>query len=126
MSNQKTKEELVKENTLLEQKLSERGKEDLRIRTELSELLDSYTETTDRFGGGGVERKINVQSWLGIAFLIGELKADANYSMVLEAKENFRQRAAELEKENYLLKNPSKKRPAPGPEEMIRMFGERL
>ena len=67
---------------------------DLHIRTKLTELLDAFKHEyeTDVFGqrrGSGASTKIP-QDWLGIAFLIGELRADANYSCVIEARESFR------------------------------------
>lgn len=67
---------------------------DLHVRTKLSELLDAFKHEyeTNVFGQrlrSGEATKVP-QDWLGIAFLIGELRADANYSCVIEARESFR------------------------------------
>ncbi len=71
---------------------------DLHVRMKLSELLDAtYSEKPytikQRFNAysyPGEKKEKQPQDWLGIAFLIGELRADANYSCVIEARESFR------------------------------------
>lgn len=66
---------------------------DLSTRTRLSKLLNSMkcTKTKD-FGMDShyFTEETDVLDWIGIAFLIGELKADANYAMVIESRDTFR------------------------------------
>lgn len=91
-----TKEELIKLNERLEVKVKMLQSEDERMRTVFSELLDSTYYEND-FYGSRKEKKTKVLSWEGIAFLMGELKADANYSCVIAGRDEFRE-------ENHILK----------------------
>lgn len=104
-----TKEELLKTNERLENKLKVFESEDLRVRTVFSELLDSTYFESD-FYGSRKEKKVKVLSWEGIAFLMGELKADANYSMVIQGRDEFRE-------ENRFLKEQIKNLEHPKPKE---------
>lgn len=103
-----TKEDLIKTNERLQNRVKQLESEDLRIREVLSGLLDSYTFETD-FYGGRKEKKTVVQSWEGIAFLMGELKADANYSMVIQARDEFINDNKMLKDRIMELENPQKK-----------------
>lgn len=102
-----TKDQLTKENATLTQKLENFKEQDLARRTVLSELLESY-EWTSEYGYSNKTQKILVRDWLGIAFLIGELKADANYAMVLESKQRLLEEVDRLRREVMELKNPPK------------------
>lgn len=92
-----TKEQLIKDKAILEAKLENRITEDNRVREVLSELLDSYEYTQEYGYSNSKIKKVLTRSWEGIAFLIGELKADANYAMCIEARED-------LKVENNVLK----------------------
>ena len=82
--------------------------EDLRIRTVLSELLGSI-EYTRGLGYSTNEGRVKVQSWEGIAFLIGELKSDADYSLIVEQVKNLKDVERQLREKIYQLENPEKK-----------------
>lgn len=41
-------------------------------------------------------RTVILQDWIGIAFLIGELKADANYSILLEGERSIKEENQQL------------------------------
>lgn len=99
------KDDLIKENARLMAEVEALNREDETRRKELSALLNSYDLYVDKWTGRK-DKAVAVQSWLGIAFLIGELKADADYSCVLEARENFRRENEELHREIKDLKNP--------------------
>lgn len=88
----KTKEQLEKENARLSERVEALVKVDEEVREKLSRLVGTPTYKTNYFG----ETNVVPLSWIEIAFAIGELKADADYSCVLEAKERFRQEAEEL------------------------------
>lgn len=104
-----TKEQLQKQNTMLEEKLTRMVDEDRRLREVFSDLLDS-SEFVEGYGfSHSKERKVVVQSWEGIAFLIGELKSDADYSCVIEAREN-------LKRENQILREHIAQLEHPGSE----------
>ena len=84
----KTKDQLIKEIAILEEKNKQLLKQDLDVRTDLSALLGKHYFESESWGGES-EKKVDVQTWIGIAFLIGELKADAHYSLVLESKKHL-------------------------------------
>jgi hypothetical protein len=84
-----TNAELISENAELKTLLDSYKQKDLTIRTDLSKLLDSYTYES-RYRYGDKEKKVDVQSWLGIAFMIGELKADADFSILLLREEDHK------------------------------------
>jgi len=100
-----TKEELVKENAVLNQKLEGLNAKDFEIRKELSECLDSY-ENVREFGYTQATQSVNVQSWLGIAYLIGELKSDADFSLNIEREKMLRQENEELRRKIHEFENP--------------------
>ena len=90
---QREKEELERKVAYQADIIKQQDADDLKVRTELSELLGSYKiKYENNYGMHREEgtKEVEVQSWIGIAFLIGELKADANYAMVLEARDRFR------------------------------------
>jgi hypothetical protein len=102
-----TKEDLIKANERLTNKVNQLESEDLRIREVFSNLLDSYTYETD-FYGGKKEKKIIVESWEGIAFLMGELKADADYSCSIQDREDLKREVSLLQGKINDLENPNK------------------
>lgn len=108
----KTKVDLEKENTKLESTLEDKIKKDKDLRTVFADLLNAVEYERDRFSGSydSKTRKIRDITWYEIAFLIGELKADANYAMVIESRDMFRNNLDEAEKEIFNLKNPNKEK----------------
>lgn len=104
----KTKEQLIKDNAVLEKEATQLKEEDLKIRTTLSELLGSFKEEKDPIIGmwSGRPKVVDVCDWLEIAYLIGELKADANYSCVLDKASDLERTVSFLKRENETLKNP--------------------
>ena len=104
MGKQITKKELQEENGLLKGKLSILASKDLELRTSISEMLDSFefekepSTASFYWNPSKAKRFLKVQEWLGIAFLIGELKADANYSIILQARDELRMENEQLRK----------------------------
>ncbi len=96
-----TKEELLAQNAVLQAKIDKTEKEDLERRTVLSGLLDSYEWISDGYGSynNKTTKKTMVRDWLGISFLIGELKADANYSCLIDGREMMRNEIADLKQQ---------------------------
>ncbi len=102
-----TKDSLLKQNLEFSMKIGLMEATDLKMRTILSELLGSFEYTTSSdygFSGRNKDKKVDVKEWVGIAFLIGELKADADYSILISEKvslqnqnDNLRQRIIDLE-----------------------------
>lgn len=74
--------------------------EDERLRRVLCDMLDhvEYTKEGYAYSNLGSKRTVVIESWEGIAFLIGELRADADYSINISRRE-------ELTRENEELKN---------------------
>lgn len=103
-----TKEQLVKINEEHVRRIDFLKYEDERTRAVLSELLGSYEFQVERWSQK-TEKNVKVQSWLGIAFLIGELKADADYAMCIEARETLRKENDNLRRKIDELQNPPKK-----------------
>ena len=101
----KTKEELLKENARLERDITSLKDDDNRTRETLSELLGSYEIINDIYSPRN-SRKTIVRDWLGIAFLIGKLKADADYSATVEAREKLKREVSVLKEKIYKLENP--------------------
>jgi hypothetical protein len=101
-----TKEDLIKENAILKSDLERFKTLDEQWRRELSELLDNFVYSQDR-GTHQTEKKVEVCSWLKIAFLIGEFKADADYSVTLQAREELKRENAELKQRIYELERPT-------------------
>lgn len=102
-----TKQELIELNAELTLKLSNMKDVDQLVRKDLSKLLDSYEFNDDdyRFGSGR-KKELVIASWLEIAFMIGELKADANYSCVIEARETLKNDNQRLLDSIHELQNP--------------------
>ncbi len=105
---QKTKEDLIKEVAKLTEKLEARAASDLKTRTTLSELLGSY-EWENEYYGNRKTRKVVVMDWLGIAFNIGELKSDAEYSLVLSVKEELKRENEDLRMTVKMLREEKEK-----------------
>lgn len=93
------KDELQKENGRLRSKLEEWEREDKRLRTELSAVL--RYENGSGYSSLSYTQRTDPMTWIQIAFHMGELRADANYSMLLANR-------ADLERELMELKNPPK------------------
>lgn len=106
-----TKEQLQKENAVLKDQLEMWKENDLSRRTVLSELLGSYELFSEYGYSNRNSKKVDVRDWLGISFLIGELKSDADYSCVLEGKEIFRRENEGLRQKIKELENPEVKPP---------------
>lgn len=108
MVKQKTREELTLEIGALQATIKSMEAQDLLLREDLSGLLESYEvkvspESIARQRVDYVSRP-NVLSWRGICFKIGELKSDADYTLLLERDRmqkqeigEFRNRIAQLE-----------------------------
>lgn len=97
--------DLEKKIAVLEADIRNFEEGDTRRRTILCELLGSYVkkEPTYTYDSGP---KVDVLGWMGIAFLIGKLKADANFSQLIESRNNLRRENDDLREELYKLKNP--------------------
>jgi len=89
----KTKEDYIKENGRLREMLQVAEINDQKVRENLTQIL-KYYPSNDSYGYGA--RTPNVMTWLDIAFAMGELRADANYSMLLESREIMRREIEEL------------------------------
>lgn len=87
------KEELIKENGRLSQEMRGYVEDDRRIRMELSKIL-----RYQKWDGGISYNEPNPMTWIQIAFAMGELRADANYSCLLEGREMMRKENEELKK----------------------------
>jgi len=101
-----TKERLQSESNdlkakinFLEDQIEEFKKADKDIRRELSELLGSFSYPK-MLGFSNEDKEINVKSWMGISCLIGELKADANYSILLKTNTGLREEIEKLKNNN--------------------------
>lgn len=99
-----TKEELKNKIAVLEGKLQEQEGRDEWRRRQLSELLGSFTYEGSSIYHRSYDASVKVQTWMGISFLIGGLKARAKATeteMTKEALENdnatLRNKIAELE-----------------------------
>lgn len=93
-----TKEQLVKENAKLNERLYVLERKDEELRQNLTEILNYYEHDPYTFSNS----KMKPMTWIDIAFRIGELRADANYSRLLQERE-------ELHQEINNLKNPPPK-----------------
>lgn len=96
-----TREELIAENAKLINEIETRDANDRKLRTTLSELLDSVEVEVERDPYSMHRRAVKtrtviLQDWIGIAFLIGELKADANYSILLEGERSIKEENQQL------------------------------
>lgn len=82
-----TKEDLIKENATLSKKVEEFGDKDRALRVELGELLDIY----HRPNAFQYQDRDEIPSWYKIAYMIGELKSDADFSCVLAGRNMLRE-----------------------------------
>lgn len=105
--NTTTKEALIEDIGQLEERVHRHEMNDEQRRAVLSELLDSY-EWEENSYGGGRKKKVLVRDWLGIAFLIGELKADADYAMCIQAREELKRENNDLRMRIQELEQPPK------------------
>lgn len=107
MTNKITKEKLIENLAIANSEIRRLMDEDHNIRKSLSELLKSFDFSRDKWSGN-TEKTLCIQNWIGIAFMIGELRSDADYSLTLEKCqriENDLTRALnENERLNRLLK----------------------
>lgn len=91
-----TKETLVKDNARLREQNEMWERKDAKLRTELSAVLHYEN------GGGIYSMKYvpqDTMTWIQIAFHIGELRADANYSCLLDSREIMRTEIEHLKAE---------------------------
>lgn len=89
---------LEEENITLQERLKRMEAEDERKRGVFSDLLDNveyidnsylgYSSKSDR-----VKRKVITAQWEEIFFMMGELKADADYSLCLHREQDARMEA---------------------------------
>lgn len=105
-----TKEQLQKTNIILAEKIKIIEQEDYERRKVLSELLGSYEYVSEYGYSSKNKKEINVRDWLGISYLIGELKSDADYSCLLEGREMLRAENEELKQQLYKLTHPEEKK----------------
>lgn len=74
----------------VEQLVNERAKvktlteADEMVRKELSILLGKFKDVSKYTYGNEIERKVDVQSWMSIAFLIGKLTENRDYTNMVE------------------------------------------
>lgn len=87
----KTKSQLEKDLAVSLAGVARLKAEDERVRRVLCDMLDNVEYKPNDYGyTSKPKREVVVESWEGVAFLIGELKADANYHMCIEARELLR------------------------------------
>lgn len=89
---QKKKEDYIKENGRLREQLDAWEVKDRGVRENLTQILRYYPRELSNF----TSSKPSVMTWIDIAFHMGELRADANYSMLLEGRESMRREIEEL------------------------------
>jgi len=94
----KLKEDLEKENKRWSIAVSELEEGDIHLRKEFTALIGSQIPNIF----GGYQNKNNIMSWEEVFFRVGELKADADYTCLLEQNNIMRR-----ELENF--KNPTRK-----------------
>lgn len=80
-----TKEQLAKENAQLREQLSVERQKDVATRENLSDILGHYRIDTNF----GATTRTRTMTWLDIAFRIGELRAETNFSRLLESNEQM-------------------------------------
>lgn len=101
-----TKEQLLAENAKLTSKLEAWEANDRKLRDDFADLLDQY-EWIKEYYSYDKKKVLTNLSWHKIAFLVGELKADANYSILLEEHRRGEKQNMELMEEIHRLKNPN-------------------
>lgn len=99
-----TKEQLLEDNAKLQEQLNNWVSVDKTRRDTFAELLGQYTE--ESIFGQKVNRKADDINWYRIAFLVGELKADADYSCLLAAREDLKRQNEKLLDEIWRLQHP--------------------
>lgn len=90
-----TKEQLLKENAILKEKVAMMESRHINLRTQFSKVLNCPSAREL------YSRNIETMSWEQIFFTIGELNADANYTILLHEKQR-------LHSENEFLRNKNK------------------
>lgn len=98
-----SKEDYIKENGRLREVIEMWEVKDRQVRENLTQILRYYP----RESIGAYNSKPAVMTWLDIAFAMGELRADANYSMLLEGREMMRNEIEELKKQLEIKNKPS-------------------
>ena len=94
---------------MLEEQLSRMVSEDLRLREVFTDLLVENRAYITNDNWGTVRReKTPTLPWEGVAFMVGELKADADYSCVIEARESLKRENAELRERIMRLEHPER------------------
>lgn len=91
----KTNAMLVDENAKLQGKVDMLNSLDEKKRSDLSKVLGSYKNVASAYHHTSPNREVVVLTWFEIAGEIGELKADANYSMVIAGRDEFRNQVAQ-------------------------------
>jgi hypothetical protein len=109
----KTIKELQADATAFATRLDEWTKRDTERREQLSKLLGSV-QFREGYGSRSVE--VILLSWEEIFWKLGELQADANYSCILEARDNWRNWAQEARGEAAMLRDVLKKNNIEPPE----------
>lgn len=102
-----TKDQLLIQNGELQNTADLMKAKDESLRKTFSDLLGQYSYE-NRYGSSNQDKKIEVCSWNKIAFLIGELTADANYSCCIDAREELKREVQDLKDEIYRLNHPEK------------------
>lgn len=92
---------IEEENTTLQERLKRMEAEDERRRNVFSDLLDNVEYTANRYLGYSSlpergDRKVITAQWEEIFFMMGELKADAEYSLCLHREQEAREEANKL------------------------------
>lgn len=95
---------LEEENITLQERLKRMEAEDERKRGVFSDLLDNVEYIDDSSFGyaprhGVGKRKVITAQWEEIFFMMGELKADANYSLCLQREQDARMEATKWKAE---------------------------
>lgn len=94
-----TKEKLVKENVILQQKYDYLEYTDIQTRKTFTRLLGNYVNSSSTRIFRIQDSETPIMNWTEIAYHIGELRADADIHCLIEARDNFRRRVEELENE---------------------------
>ena len=97
-----TRDDLIKQNAALMQQNLEISLNEEKLRAEFSKLLGPYDKRpcTEKSLFSGSDERRGVMSWSAIFFSMGELMADANYSMLIQSREEMRREIEELRQKN--------------------------
>lgn len=109
MARQPTKTDLIKEVAALKALLQNEQTRDDSRRAELSDILDNVEIEPGSYGPRS--RRVITASWVRIAFLIGELKSDANYSIMLEKMRGLERELSYARHELDKVKREKKENP---------------